>query len=184
MEPLLEKYQNKIRTDLEKKLNIGNIMAVPKLVKIVVNCGIGEAVSDKKVLESMTTQLTMITGQKPYIAKSRKAISTFKLRIGDPIGIKVTLRGKRMYDFFTKFVTLALPRVRDFRGVPINSFDGKGNYTLGIKEQSIFPELEYRLIDKIRGFEISFVTSAKTNREAKELLEMLGMPFEKKEAKN
>lgn len=173
------KNNNTKTAELGQKLGIDNPMALPRLVKIVVNCGIGEAVGDKKVVESMLTQLTMITGQKPQIAKARKAISTFKLRIGDPIGLKVTLRGKRMNDFLTKLVNIALPRVRDFRGIPNNGFDKNGNYTLGIKEQSIFPELEYKLIDRTRGFEITFVTSAQNDNHAKELLIALGLPFEK-----
>ncbi len=163
-----------------KELNCKSVMAVPQLVKIIVNCGMGrESLKDKKTLESMATQLGVITGQKPAVTRAKRAIATFKLRAGDAIGLKVTLRGKRMYDFFTKLVMIALPRVRDFRGVSTKSFDGKGNYTLGISDQTIFPELEYRLVDRVRGFEIVVVTSAKTDAAAKKLLELLGMPFEK-----
>lgn len=151
-----------------------------KLIKTVVNCGMGrEATADKGVLEKMSVQLAVITGQKPAITRAKKAISSFKLRAGDVVGLKVTLRGKRMVDFFTRLVTIALPRVRDFRGVPRSGFDGHGNYTLGIAEQTIFPELDYTLVDRSRGFEISFVTTATIDEEAKKLLESLGMPFEK-----
>lgn len=154
-------------------------MAVPKLVKIVVNCGLGEALGDKKVMEKMSEQLAMITGQKPQITRSRRAISTFKLRAGDAIGLRVTLRGERMYDFMLKFFGIALPRVRDFRGISKKGFDGRGNYTLGLREQTIFPELEYSMVDKVRGFEITFVTSAGNDEDGKTLLTLLGLPFEK-----
>ena len=155
-------------------------MAVPRLVKIVINCGLGEALKDKKVLESVSAQLAVITGQKPQVTRAKQAISTFKLRAGDAIGLKVTLRGKRMNDFLTRLINIALPRVRDFRGIPQDGFDGHGNYTMGISEQTIFPELEYKLVDKIRGFEVTFVTTAGDNKAGKELLEFLGLPFEKK----
>ncbi len=161
------------------ELGIKNPMAVPKLVKIVVNCGLGEALKDKKALESMSAQLSVITGQKPKVTRAKRAISTFKLRAGDAIGLQVTLRGARMYDFFTRLTTIVLSRVRDFRGVPTKSFDGKGNYTLGIAETVIFPELPYKLVDKSRGFEVVCVTSANSDTHAKKLLEFLGMPFEK-----
>lgn len=176
---LQQDYRKEIVPALKKELGITNAMAVPKLVKIVVNCGMGEALKDKKVLEKMSAQLSQITGQKPKITRAKRAISTFKLRAGDAIGMKVTLRGPRMYDFFTKFVAIALPRVRDFRGVPLSGFDGNGNYTLGISEQTIFPELDYALVDRIRGFEITFVTTAGGDKEAKALLVHLGMPFMK-----
>jgi large subunit ribosomal protein L5 len=172
-------YTEDIVPKLKAELGLKNVMAVPKLVKIVINCGLGEALKDKKVIESMSNQLAAITGQKPQIRKARISISTFKLREGEPIGLKVTLRGPIMYDFLTKLVVLALPRVRDFRGIPRRGFDGKGNYTLGIREQIIFPELEYRLVDKIRGFEITFVTTAKDDISALKLLTKLGLPFEK-----
>lgn len=155
-------------------------MAIPKLVKIVINCGIGrEAQGDKKVLESMTHQLAVIAGQKPQITRAKRAISTFKLRAKDAVGLKATLRGSRMYDFLMKFIRIALPRVRDFHGVPTTGFDGKGNYTFGISEQSIFPELDYSLIDRPRGFEVTFVTTAGNNADGKKLLSLFGMPFTK-----
>lgn len=156
-----------------------NPMAVPRLTKIVVNCGMGEALKEKKALESMSAQLAVITGQKPMLTRAKRAISTFKLRAGDPIGLKVTLRGKRMYHFLKKLVVIALPRVRDFRGVSNAGFDGQGNYTLGISEQTIFPELDYSLVDKTRGFEITLVSTAKDAQSAKRLFERLGMPFMK-----
>lgn len=179
MPTLKEKYQKEIVPKLMSDLGIVNPMAVPKLVKIVVNCGLGEALKDKKVLEKMAEQLAVITGQKPAVTRAKLAISTFKLRVGDAIGLKTTLRGRRMYDFLTKLITIALPRVRDFRGVYQRGFDGKGNYTLGIAEQTIFPELEYRLVDKIRGLEVTLVTSAQNDIQAKQLLLLLGLPFEK-----
>jgi large subunit ribosomal protein L5 len=162
------------------KAGIKNRMAVPKLIKIVINCGIGrEATGDKKVLESMAKQLAVIAGQKPQITRAKRAISTFKLRAGDAVGLRATLRGPRMYDFLTKFIRISLPRVRDFHGVPTTGFDGKGNYTLGIGEQNIFPELDYSLIDRPRGFEVTFVTTAGNNADGKKLLTLFGMPFEK-----
>jgi large subunit ribosomal protein L5 len=178
-EPLASYYKKEIVPSLMKDLHIVNHMAVPKLTKIVVNCGMGEALRDKKSLEKMAIQLSMIAGQKPSITRAKRAISTFKLRAGDQIGLKITLRGSRMYDFFTKLVTIALPRVRDFRGVPVSGFDHNGNYTLGIREQTIFPELEYNLVDKVRGFEVTFVTSSRTDEQARALLTKMGMPFEK-----
>lgn len=177
---LKDQYTKEIVPKLASEFAIVNPMAVPKLVKMVVNCGMGEALKDKKVLEKMIQQLAVITGQKSSITRAKRAISTYKLRAGDPIGLKVTLRGKRMYDFITKLIAIALPRVRDFRGVPNWGFDGHGNYTLGIAEQTIFPELEYSLVDKIRGFEITLVTSSDTDEHAKRLLELFGLPFEKK----
>lgn len=157
-----------------------NLMAAPRLTKIVVNCGVGrESVADKKVVEKMSAQLAVITGQRPAVTRARKAIASFKLRAGDPVGLKVTLRGKRMRDFLTRLTALALPRVRDFRGVPLSGFDGRGNYTLGIAEQTIFPELPYTLVDKTRGFEITFATTATSDENAKQLLSTLGLPFEK-----
>lgn len=181
MTKLKDLYFQKIRHTLKTDLKKSNIMAVPKLLKIIVNCGLGEALKDKKVIESMSSQLAVITGQKPQVTKARLSISTFKLREGDEIGLKVTLRGNRMYDFFMKLVNIALPRVRDFRGLSASSFDGHGNYTLGISEQIIFPELEYKMIDKTRGFEITIITSASDNNEAKLLLKLMGMPFEKED---
>ncbi len=180
MESLHEKYKKEIVPALMKELGITNPMAVPKIVKIVVNCGLGEALGDKKSIERMGEQLGVITGQKPAVTKAHRAIASFKLRAGDAIGLKVTLRGGRMYDFFTKLVTIALPRLRDFRGVSASSFDGNGNFTLGLREQTIFPELEYRLVDKVRGLEMTFITTATSDGQAKRLLELLGLPFEKK----
>lgn len=179
MTDLLEKYRKEIVPKLKEELGIKNPMAVPKLVKIVVNCGLGEALRDKKVIDRVAVQLGVITGQKPAVTRAKRAISSFKLRAGDPIGLKVTIRGRRMYDFFTRLVTMALPRVRDFRGVPEQGFDGHGNYTLGVAEQTIFPELDYSLVDKVRGFEVTFVTTAKDDGGAKKLLTELGMPFKK-----
>lgn len=168
-----------IKQKLMLELGVKNRMAVPKLVKIVVNCGLGEALRDKKVLDKVRDQLAVITGQKPQITRAKRAISTFKLRAGDAIGLRVTLRGRRMADFFTRLVSIALPRVRDFRGVPNKGFDGHGNYTMGINEQTIFPELEYAMVDKIRGFEITIVVTGGSDAHAKALLKALGMPFEK-----
>lgn len=179
MEALQKTYQKEIVPKLKVEFQIRNVMAVPKLVKIVVNCGLGEAVGDKKILEKVSSQLSVITGQKMQITRAKKAISTFKLRAGDAIGLKATLRGSRMYIFFTKLTGLAIPRIRDFRGVAASGFDGRGNYTLGVAEQTIFPELEYRMIDRVRGFEITFVTTSQNDAQAKRLLELLGLPFEK-----
>lgn len=175
-----EHYQKDIVPKLKADLGITNPMALPRLMKIVVNCGIGrEALADKKVIEKVSLQLAVITGQKPAVTRAKRAISTFKLRAGDPVGLKVTLRGRFMSDFFMKLVTIALPRVRDFRGVSLKGFDGHGNYTLGISDQTIFAELEYTLIDKTRGFEVTFVTRAENDDHARKLLTYLGMPFEK-----
>ncbi|HUD20407.1 MAG TPA: 50S ribosomal protein L5 [Patescibacteria group bacterium] len=179
MNQLQEKYIKEIIPAFMSKHGVKNKMAVPKLVKIVVNCGMGEALTDKKVMEKMSAQLAVITGQKPEVKTAKRAISTFKLRAGDAVGLRVTIRGKRMYDFFQKLIAIGLPRVRDFRGVPLKGFDGRGNYTMGIKEHTIFPELEYNMVDKVRGFEISFVTTAKTDEMGKILLQLLGMPFVK-----
>lgn len=180
MNDIIQTYRTEIVPRLMKELGITNVMAVPKLIKIVVNCGIGaEALKDKKVLEKMQEQLGIITGQRPHITRAKQAISTFKLRAGDPVGLRTTLRGRRMYDFFVRLTMVALPRVRDFRGVPNRGFDGRGNYTLGISEQTIFPELPYSLIDKSRGFEATFVTSGRVDEGGKALLTALGMPFAK-----
>lgn len=177
------KYRKEVAPTLTEKLKLTSPMAAPKLIKIVVNVGLGEALQDKKVLASASEQLKVITGQKPQETRAKRAISTFKLRAGDPIGLKATLRGKRMYDFLTRFIAIALPRVRDFRGIPLRGFDGRGNYTLGITEQTIFPELEYRLVDKVRGMEMTFVTNAGNDQYAKMLLVGLGLPFEKGDGK-
>lgn len=177
METLKEQYVKEIVPALMKKFNYKSIMEVPKLDKIVINIGLGDTKENPKELENTINDLTQITGQKPIITKSKKAIAAFKLRAGIPIGCKVTLRQGKMYDFANKLFNVALPRVRDFRGVESNSFDGRGNYSMGIREQLIFPEIEYDKIDKVRGMDIIFVTTAKSDEEAKELLKLLGMPF-------
>ena len=174
-----EMYKTEVVPALIKKFNYKNIMEVPKLDKIVINMGVGEAKENPKALESAVSDLTIISGQKPIITKAKKSIANFKLREGMAIGCKVTLRGEKMYDFADRLISLALPRVRAFRGVNGNSFDGRGNYALGIKEQLIFPEISYDKIDKVRGMDIIFVTTAKTDEEAKELLTLMGMPFVK-----
>ncbi len=179
MNTLNDNYQKNILPELEKELGIKNPMAIPKLVKISINCSMGEAIKDKKTIEKMSEQLGVITGQKPIVTKAKKAIATFKTREGDPIGIKVTLRAKRMSDFFLRLVNVAMPRIRDFRGISKKGFDGNGNYTLGIKEQTIFPELDYSTVDRVRGFEVTFVTTARNDEEARLLLTKLGLPFEK-----
>lgn len=180
MENLRVLYEKQIVPGLMSKFSIKNRMAVPRLVKIVINCGMGEALKDKKVIERMSEQLGLLTGQRPVVTKARKAISSFKLREGDAIGLKVTLRGKRMYDFLMRLTRVALPRVRDFRGISILGFDGGGNYSLGIREQTIFPELEYEKVDKIRGFEVTFTTTAPDDEKARALLTELGLAFEKR----
>ena len=177
MSRLKEQYDNEIVEALTKKFEYKNVMEVPKLVKIVVNMGVGETRENAKVLEAAVHDLETITGQKAVQTKAKKSIANFKLREGMPIGCKVTLRGEKMYEFADRLINLALPRVRDFRGVNANAFDGRGNYALGIKEQLIFPEIEYDKIDKVRGMDIIFVTTAKTDEEARELLRLMGMPF-------
>ncbi|MBO4358986.1 MAG: 50S ribosomal protein L5 [Erysipelotrichaceae bacterium] len=177
MNRLQERYIKEIRPELIKKHNYKSTMECPKVEKIVINMGVGEAVAEPKHLEDAVAELTMLSGQKPIITKAKKSIANFKLREGTPIGCKVTLRGQRMYEFLDKLLNISLPRVRDFRGVSNTAFDGRGNYTLGIKEQIIFPEIEYDKVSKVRGMDIVIVTSAKTNEEAKELLTELGMPF-------
>ena len=174
-----EMYKTEVVPALIKKFNYKNIMEVPKLDKIVINMGVGEAKENPKALESAVSDLTIISGQKPIITKAKKSIANFKLREGMAIGCKVTLRGEKMYDFADRLISLALPRVRDFRGVNGNSFDGRGNYALVIKDQLIFPEISYDKSDKVRGMDIIFVTTAKTDEEAKELLTLMGMPFVK-----
>ena len=179
MSRLKDQYNNEIVDALIKKFGYMNRMQVPKLDKIVVNMGVGEAKENAKVLEAAVKDLETITGQKAILTKAKNSIANFKIREGMPIGCKVTLRGERMYEFLDRLVNLALPRVRDFRGINPNSFDGRGNYALGIKEQIIFPEIEYDKIDKVRGMDIIFVTTAKTDEEAKELLTQFNMPFAK-----
>ena len=179
MNRLKEKYETSIRKELTEKFNYTTPMQVPKLEKIVVNMGIGEAVHNSKALDDAIEELTVITGQKPIATKAKKSIANFKLREGMPIGAKVTLRGERMYEFLDKLVSIALPRVRDFRGLSPRAFDGRGNYTIGIKEQLVFPEIEFDDVVKVRGMDVVLVTTAKTNDEAYALLEELGIPFRK-----
>ncbi len=179
MSRLRDTYENEIKTEMIKKFGYKNVMQVPKLEKIVINMGVGEARDNAKILESAVKDLTEISGQKPVITKAKKSVANFKLREGMPIGCKVTLRGDRMYEFADRLINLALPRVRDFRGVSADAFDGRGNYALGIKEQIIFPEIEYDKVDKVRGMDIIFVTTARTDEESRELLRLFGMPFKK-----
>lgn len=179
MTRLKETYQNEIVDAMTKKFGYKNVMQVPKLAKIVVNMGIGEAKENSKILDTAMAELETITGQKAVPTKAKKSIANFKLREGMPIGCMVTLRGDKMYEFLDRLVNLALPRVRDFRGVNPNSFDGRGNYALGIKEQLIFPEIEYDKVDKVRGMDVVVVTTAETDEEARELLTQFGMPFKK-----
>ena len=179
MEVLKEQYEKEVVPAMMKKFGYKSIMEVPKLNKVVLNIGLGDIKENPKSLEGAISDLTQITGQKPVVTKAKKAIAAFKIRAGVNIGAKVTLRNGKMYDFVYKLFNVALPRVRDFRGVSADSFDGRGNYSMGIKEQIIFPEIEYEKIDKIRGMDIIFVTTAKTDEEAKELLTLLGMPFKK-----
>lgn len=179
MARLKEKFVKEIAPALQQKFAYKNVMQVPRLEKVVVNVGVGEAIQNPKAIDSAVEDLMKITGQKPIVTRAKKSIASFKVRTGMPVGTKVTLRGERMYEFVDRLLNVALPRVRDFHGVSDKAFDGRGNYTLGIKEQLIFPEIEYDKIDKLRGMDIVFVTTAKTDEEARELLEMLGMPFRK-----
>ena len=177
MARLYELYKNEITPKLMEKFQYKNIMEVPRIDRVVVNVGVGEAIQNPKALDGAVNDLTLITGQRPVVTNAKKSIAGFKLREGMFIGCKVTLRGERMYDFLDRLINLALPRVRDFRGVSPDAFDGRGNYSLGIKEQTIFPEIDYDKIDKIRGLEVNIVTTAKTDEEARELLRAMGMPF-------
>ena len=179
MTRLKETYQNEIVKGMTDKFGYKNVMQVPKLAKIVINMGIGEAKENSKVLDAAVAELEIIAGQKVVTTKAKNSVANFKIREGMPIGCKVTLRGDKMYEFLDRLVNLALPRVRDFRGVNSNAFDGRGNYALGIKEQLIFPEIEYDKVDKVRGMDIIFVTTAETDEEARELLTQFGMPFKK-----
>ena len=179
MNRLKEKYVKEVIPSLKKKHNYKTVMEIPKLEKIVINMGVGDATLNSKLLDAAVKDLTQISGQKPVITKAKKSIAGFKVREGQPIGCKVTLRGDRMYNFMDKLVSIALPRVRDFRGISPRAFDGRGNYTLGIKEQLIFSEIDYDSVAKVRGMDIVFVTTAKTNEEALDLLSELGMPFRK-----
>ena len=179
MSRLKDQYQNEIVDAMIKKFGYKNIMEVPKLDKVVINMGVGEAKDNAKVLESAVADMEKIAGQKAVVTRAKNSVANFKIREGMPIGCKVTLRGERMYEFVDRLINLALPRVRDFRGVNPNAFDGRGNYALGIKEQLIFPEIEYDKIDKVRGMDVIFVTTAKTDEEARELLRLFNMPFAK-----
>lgn len=178
MSNLQERYQQEIREKLQKEFGLDNLLAVPKVKKVVISMGLGEATQDKKIIEKAAEDLTAITGQKPKVTKARQSISTFKLRKGEPIGLMVNLRGKRMYNFLEKLFRIVLPRLRDFKGLSKKGFDGRGNYSLGIKEQIVFPEVDYAKIDKIRGLEVTIVTNSKDNQQAERLLAELGMPFE------
>jgi len=179
MNRLRERYENEVIKSMMEKFNYSSKMQAPKIEKIVLNIGVGDAVSNSKLLDDAVAELALITGQKPVTTKAKKSIAGFKLREGVPIGCKVTLRGERMYEFLDKLVNISLPRVRDFRGVSNDSFDGRGNYTLGVKEQLIFPEINFDKVNKLRGMDIVFVTTAKTDEEGHELLTQLGMPFKK-----
>ena len=176
---LKETYVNEVAPALMKKFEYKSVMQIPKLDKIVINVACGEARDNPKVVDAIVSDLSQITGQKPVLCKAKKSVANFKLREGMTIGVKVTLRGSRMYEFLDRFFNLALPRVRDFRGINANSFDGRGNYSMGIKEQLIFPEIDYDKVDKVRGMDLCFVTTAKTDEEARELLTLMGAPFEK-----
>ena len=177
MERLQEMYKNEVVPELTKKFGYKNIMQLPKIEKVIINMGVGEAVGNPKALDAAVSYLTIIAGQKPILTRAKKSLAAWKLREGMPIGTKVTLRGTRMYQFLDKFINVALPRVRDFRGVSSTAFDGRGNYAVGLKEQLIFPEIEYDKIDKLRGMNIVIVTTAEKDEEARELLKLMGMPF-------
>ena len=177
MSRLKDKYKNEIVPALMQKFGYKNIMQAPKIEKVIVNMGLGEAIQNSKIIDAAVSDLMIITGQKPVTTKAKKSIAAFKLRAGMTIGAKVTLRGERMYEFVDKLFSIALPRVRDFRGISVKSFDGRGNFSMGVREQLIFPKIDYDKIDKIRGMDIIFVTTAKTDEEARELLKLMGMPF-------
>ncbi|HYH04825.1 MAG TPA: 50S ribosomal protein L5 [Bacillota bacterium] len=177
MSRLKDKYQNEVVAGLKSRFGYENVMQIPAINKVVINMGVGDATTDSKAIDAAVTDLTTIVGQKPVVTKAKKSIAAFKVRSGMPIGCKVTLRGERMYEFLDKLFNIALPRIRDFRGVSPKAFDGRGNYTLGIKDQLIFPEINYDKVDKLRGMDIVFVTSAQNDEEAFELLKLMGMPF-------
>jgi large subunit ribosomal protein L5 len=176
---LREQYQQTVAPSLMKEFNYGNVMEVPRLHKVVLNIGIGEAIQNAKALDNAVRDLADISGQKPVVTRAKKSIAAFRLRTGMQVGVTVTLRGERMYDFMDRLINAALPRIRDFHGVSMRSFDGRGNYTLGLREQLIFPEIDYDKIDKVRGLEVTIVTSARTDQEARRLLELMGMPFQR-----
>jgi large subunit ribosomal protein L5 len=180
---LKQKYQDEIAAQLRKEFNYGNAMQIPRLQKVVVNIGLGEALTNAKAIDSAVRDLTTITGQKPVVTKARKSIATFKVRTGQPIGAKVTLRGERMWSFIERLIGTALPRVRDFRGVANDAFDGRGNYTLGLTEQLIWPEIPYDSVDKVRGMEITIVTTARNDEQARRMLQLLGMPFARRDGR-
>jgi len=180
MARLKDRYVTEVAPALLKEFELGNVMQAPRLKKIVVNVGVGEALDNAKALDAVVNDITVITGQKPVVTKARKSISNFKLREGRAIGVKVTLRGERMWSFFDRLVNVALPRVRDFRGISPDGFDGRGNYTMGLSEQLVFPEINYDKIDKLRGFEVTLVTSAANDDQGRRLLQLLGMPFKQK----
>jgi large subunit ribosomal protein L5 len=175
---LRQRYQDEVVPALQREFSYGNSMEIPRLDKVVVNIGLGEAIANAKALDAAVGDLTTITGQKPIVTRAKRSIAQFRLRTGMPIGAKVTLRGQRMYDFLERTMALALPRIRDFRGIPTRSFDGRGNFSLGLREQLVYPEIDYDRIDRLRGLEISIVTTAKTDEEGRKLLELLGMPFQ------
>ena len=179
---LKTKYDSELRNQLKESLGLGNIMEVPRLEKIVVNMGVGRATQQASLLEGAVTDLTLITGQKPLVTRARRSIAAFKLREGVPIGAKVTLRGDRMWEFLDRLIALSIPRIRDFRGLPPNGFDGRGNYTFGVNEQLIFPEIEYDKVDQVRGMDITIVTTARTNAEGRALLDAFGFPFARPDA--
>lgn len=178
MHSLKTHYQNNVRPALMKRFDYSNVMEVPRVVKVVVNVGVGEALENARALDATVEDIQTITGQKPVVTRARKSVAAFKLREGRAIGVKVTLRGERMWSFLDRLMNVALPRTRDFRGIPPNAFDGRGNYTLGLREQILFPEIEYDKIDKVRGMEVTVVTTADSDEEGRELLRMLGMPFQ------
>jgi large subunit ribosomal protein L5 len=180
MATLKENYEKNIRSQLREKFNLSNVMEIPHVEKVVLNMGLGEAVQNPKIVDKAVNELTLIAGQKAVVTRAKKSIATFKLREGMPIGARVTLRRERMYDFLTKLMNIALPRVRDFRGVSPRGFDGNGNYSMGINEHLIFPEIDYDKIDKVRGLNITIVTSAKSDEQGRELLALMGMPFKKR----
>jgi large subunit ribosomal protein L5 len=177
MSRLRERYRSEVAPALVREFGYGNPMEVPRLSKIVVNIGLGEALQNAKAIDAAVGDLATITGQRPIVTRAKRSIAQFRLRTGNPVGAKVTLRGQRMWDFLDRLTTIALPRIRDFRGVPTRSFDGRGNYSLGLREQLAFPEIDYDKVDRLRGLEISIVTTAKTDEESKKMLELLGMPF-------
>ncbi len=176
---LKERYRSEVVPAMQREFGYGNVMQVPRLVKIVVNIGMGEALQNAKALDAATKDLTTITGQKPIVTRAKKSIATFRLRAGNPIGLKVTMRGKRMYDFLDRLFNIAMPRVRDFRGISPDAFDGRGSYTLGLREQLVWPEIDYDAVDKVRGMEVTIVTTAGTDDEARRMLQLMGMPFAK-----